>query len=118
MTQIMFADPRPVQRRGMKIENGFSRREAMRTLVMFAAGSTLLACKKELTCTDTIGLAPDDIAIRKSLEYVDRTAIPSKDCLNCQLFKPAAPDSCGGCTVIKGPINPKGYCKSWAQKPA
>jgi hypothetical protein len=100
----------------MNNEKVLSRRSAMRSLVVLAAGSALLACKKELACTDTAGLSADEATTRKTLEYVDKAPVASKECANCQLFKPAAPDSCGACTVIKGPINPKGYCKSWVQK--
>lgn len=102
----------------MRNEKALSRRDAMRSLVIFAAGSALVACKKELVCTDTSGLAPQDAATRTTLEYTDKSAIASKECAGCQLFKPAAPDACGACTVVKGPINPRGYCKSWVQKPA
>lgn len=93
-----------------------SRREAMRGLAILAAGSALVACKKDLTCTDTAGLAPEDVATRTTLEYADKTPVASKTCDGCQLYKPTAPDACGACTVVKGPINPKGYCKSWVQK--
>ncbi len=98
-----------------------SRREAVRNLVVLAAGSALIGCTKEskpLSCVDTSGLSSDEAAMRKTLEYVDQTPTPPKQCDGCQLFKPAAPESCGACTVLKGPIHPKGYCKSWVQKPA
>ena len=39
-----------------------------------------------------------------------------KDCANCVQYVEAAPNTCGGCKLVKGPINPKGYCLSWAAK--
>jgi hypothetical protein len=100
-------------------QDKLSRRQAMRSLVVLAAGSALVACKKEskeLSCADAPGLSPEDKSTRTTLEYVDKTPTADKTCDGCQLFKPAGPDACGGCTVVKGPINPKGYCKSWVKK--
>ncbi|MFO0667247.1 MAG: high-potential iron-sulfur protein [Polyangiaceae bacterium] len=54
--------------------------------------------------------------MRKTLDYSDASADPAKTCANCQLYKPAAPDQCGSCTLLKGTIHPKGFCKSWAAK--
>lgn len=69
-----------------------------------------------LTCTDTTGLAPADVQMRETLQYVDASPEANKNCLNCQLYTPAAEGECGGCTVVKGPIHPLGYCTSWAEK--
>jgi hypothetical protein len=42
----------------------------------------------------------------------------SKLCSSCQQFVPsAAANTCGTCKILKGPINPKGYCKSFVAKP-
>ncbi len=99
-----------------------SRRDAGRRF--FLASATLLApawlvaCgKKELTCVDTIGLTPDEQAARlNTLAYVDKSPDPAKTCLKCQQYKPAAEGQCGACTVLKGPVNPAGNCKSFAVK--
>ena len=115
MTYVITASTAMRKSRGMKNDK-LSRRDAMRSLAMFAAGSALIACKKDLACTDTAGLSPEDTATRTTLEYVDHTPIAAKECAGCQLYKPAAADACGGCNVVKGPINPRGYCKSWVQK--
>jgi hypothetical protein len=80
------------------------------------------ACgKKEavLVCTDTSGLASADVAVRTTLGYTDVSMEPGKMCTNCQQFvPPAAANTCGSCKILKGPINPKGYCKSFVAKPA
>ena len=79
------------------------------------------ACGKKATalvCTDTTGLAATDLAVRTSLAYVDVSTEPGKSCSNCQQFVPTVPGACGTCKVLKGPINPTGYCKSFVAKPA
>ena len=102
-----------------------TRRQMLRKTVMLsmaAAGMAAVAtaCKgapKELHCDDTTGLAPVDVATRKALEYVDKTADPAKDCVGCLQYVAAADDAhCGGCKMFKGSVNPKGYCKVWATK--
>lgn len=99
-----------------------SRRLALYQSLAFgaAAGSALfgVACKKELACTDTTGLAPMDVQMRTSLGYVDRSPQPAKTCDNCLQYKAAGENQCGGCNVLKGPVHPKGYCNSWAAKPS
>lgn len=85
-----------------------------------AAGASLLAaCGKgggSLVCTDTASLKPEDLATRTSFNYVDAAADPTKVCSSCTLYLPAAEGACGGCSVVKGPINPNGGCISWAKK--
>jgi hypothetical protein len=68
------------------------------------------------SCSDTTSLSAADAQVRTSLAYVDNSLDPAKICSNCQQFLPAAPDTCGACKVLKGPINPKGNCKSFAPK--
>ncbi len=102
------------------------RRDAVRHLAIFAASAVaptflLAACKggaKELSCADTTGLTPDEISMRTNLAYVDKGTDPAKQCAKCNFFKPAAPDACGSCTLVKGPINPAGNCKSFVAKTA
>jgi hypothetical protein len=89
---------------------------ALSTLATCAA-----ACGKSravaLVCTDTAGLSPADNNLRVALEYVDVSTTPGKTCSNCQQFIPsAAPNTCGTCKVVKGPINPTGNCKSFVAK--
>jgi len=84
-------------------------------------GST--ACGKEkrsaLSCTDTTGLSPTDAQLRMTLAYADISAEAGKSCALCQQFLPGpVADTCGTCKIVKGPINPKGNCKSFGAKPA
>jgi hypothetical protein len=100
----------------------YSRRDALKkvSLTVLAAGAWgSLGCgKKELTCTDTTGLTPAEATARTPLAYVDKSPDAVKTCSNCMQFVPAAPDQCGSCKVLKGPVSPAGNCKVWAAKPA
>lgn len=108
----------------MKDEPAVSRRGFLAVFGAGAAGLAVLAsgCRKggggnNLVCTDVSKLSEAEKAARTSLKYVDKSTVAGKNCSNCQLFKPAAQATvCGGCTVLKGPINPLGHCASWAQK--
>ena len=89
--------------------------------VIGAFGAT--ACGKEkraaLSCTDTTSLSTADAQIRSALAYVDISVEPGKSCAQClQFLPPPAADTCGACKIVKGPINPKGNCKSFVLKPA
>jgi hypothetical protein len=101
-----------------------SRRFLLERSAAFGALAVLGAaagCNKQparLACTDTSGLAPTDISIRTSLGYVDTSVEAGKSCSSCQQFVPSpAAGACGTCKVVKGPINPNGYCKSYVAKP-
>ena len=73
--------------------------------------------EKPLDCTDVSGLTDAEKKTRESFKYVEQTPEPGKLCANCQLYQPPADgDGCGGSTVVKGPINPNGYCTSWVQR--
>jgi hypothetical protein len=100
-----------------------ARREVLRHLLVLSASAAvpalLVGCDKSgpPSCNDVTGLSPDDVAIRnQSAGYAERSADPAKKCSACLQFKPAAPNACGGCTVVKGPINPEGTCKLWVAK--
>lgn len=69
------------------------------------------------SCMDVSGLTEAEVNMRNAVQYVDESPEADKNCLNCQLYtEPAAGSQCGGCTLIKGPIHPEGYCISWAPK--
>jgi hypothetical protein len=104
-----------------------TRRQLLRRAVaayagIAAAGVVAVACKggpTALRCDDTTGVAPVDNATRKALEYVEVTPDPQKTCASCaQYVVPSIDGTCGGCKMFKGPVNPKGYCKSWVVQPA
>jgi len=66
-------------------------------------------------CADVSALTPAELTMRNdTLKYVSVSTEPEKRCDNCKFWLPSETGAtCGGCTLIKGPINPKGYCSSW-----
>lgn len=107
------------------MSSSLTRREALRHLLVLSSAAALpgvlAACgKKAPSCTDTSGLSPDELTMRtQTAAYVETAPNPAQRCDGCaQWNAPASPDACGGCKVVKGPINPAGWCKLWVQKPA
>ena len=99
------------------------RREALRNLAVLSLSAVvpagLLACSKKTTCTDVTGLSGEELTQRNVIAaYVDLAPDPGKKCSLCVQFVPAAPNACGSCKVVKGPIHPDGTCKLFVQKPA
>ena len=69
-------------------------------------------------CGDLSGLTDQEKSMRTTFQYVAETADPEKHCANCALYlAPEGGATCGGCQIIKGPINPNGYCIQWVAKP-
>lgn len=54
--------------------------------------------------------------MRKTLQYVEKSPKDDKNCLNCVQFIADKHGDCGGCKLFSGPVQPKGYCASWAAK--
>jgi hypothetical protein len=108
--------------------NKLNRRNFMKKAALFgaiapAATMALSACKGGSNgggsgdCMDVSALSPADKSMRDTVKYVDATTIPDQTCGNCQLFiAPKSGETCGTCQVVKGPINTKGYCVTWAKK--
>lgn len=100
-----------------------ARRVALRHLSVLAIGALapagLLACSKRVTCTDVGGLSSDEINMRNVIAaYSEPSMDAAKNCVLCAQYVPAAPNACGGCKVIKGPIHPEGSCKLFVAKPS
>jgi len=100
-----------------------TRREMLGRSLLLGAVATvgtnlfLSGCgSSELNCSSTAGLSPEDTATRTNNNYVDRAGDASKKCSGCNFYQAAAPNTCGGCTVVKGPINPAGGCNLWVAK--
>jgi hypothetical protein len=65
-------------------------------------------------CADTTGLNDTDLQMRTNLKYVTVSAEEGKNCANCKFYlADQHGDECGGCTLFKGPVHPKGNCSSW-----
>lgn len=70
-------------------------------------------------CTDLSGLTDAEKDLRTQLQYTSETPDPAKRCDNCALYQmPEGDAACGGCQIIKGPIDPGGWCVSWVAKPS
>jgi hypothetical protein len=67
-------------------------------------------------CNDLSGLTDQEISVRSVLGYVEKTPDDAKTCTNCNFYSQAEGAACGACTLIKGPIEPLGYCNSWVVK--
>lgn len=125
-------------------EDRVSRRRFLRTLsaagLAGASGSLLVACggsddssggssdsgpnstgsaTSAETCSDLSSLSDQQKQRRQqmvsSLEYVEASPNPDKNCANCQLYLQSEyGEGCGGCTLFPGPVHANGYCNSWA----
>lgn len=94
-----------------------SRRAFVATLSTFS-GVAVLGCKKkqpEFTCTDVSALTDVDRTARTALVYADRSPSPDKECVRCVQYL-EADEGCGTCKIMRGPIHPRGTCKSFAAK--
>jgi len=68
-------------------------------------------------CTDLSGLSDQEKQTREQFQYVQETTKADQHCANCALFQAPEGDApCGSCTLVKGPINPNGWCTAWAPK--
>lgn len=100
-----------------RITTMYTRREILHGLTVGAValiGGCKSRSKMPSSCKDVTGLTDAQKTVRKELGYVDRTTNAKQTCANCSLYvKPAQPDRCGGCEIMKGPIHPLGTCDSW-----
>lgn len=67
-------------------------------------------------CNNITELTANQKSVRSAQQFTVNTPFKKRYCSNCLYFK--APDSrsgspCGSCTIVPGPIDPGGYCKSW-----
>lgn len=70
---------------------------------------------KPTSCKDLTGVSKEEIEKRQRLGYVDETPIPDNECGNCKLYLPPGEgETCGGCSLFKGPVEENGYCTYYA----
>jgi hypothetical protein len=98
-----------------------NRRAALKPIaalsVAVAIPGLLLACSKKPDCNDTNSLSADDLHTRNDVaKYVDQTLDATKRCSACAQYIAAQPKQCGGCKIVKGPINPDGVCTLFVAK--
>ena len=89
-----------------------------RGMLLVSAGLATLGvhgCKKVPATCPPGNLSQDELTVRSTLGYVDKTSDPAKPCVRCVQYIPATGgDHCGGCKIMKGPIHPNGYCRAFA----
>lgn len=68
-------------------------------------------------CNDMSGVAPEEMKKRETLKYVEKSSDPTKHCSICQLYvAPTDGQTCGGCSLFKGPVAADASCLSFAAK--
>ncbi len=103
------------------MDHKLNRRAALKPIaamsVAVVASGWLLACSKKEDCSNVSALSADELRTRNDVaKYVDQTLEAAKRCSGCAQFVAAAPDQCGRCKIVKGPINPNGGCILFAAK--
>jgi hypothetical protein len=69
-------------------------------------------------CGDLTTLTAEEKTTRKTFKYEEVAKDPTKHCDVCNFWQASTTDSpCGTCTLVKGPIDPKGSCISWVAPP-
>jgi hypothetical protein len=84
-----------------------------------AGAGYLIGCDSkddELSCDDASGLSADEQQRRTALQYTDNSPKPDQHCDDCQFYEDRGAGQCGGCTIMPGPVHPKGWCASYAPK--
>ncbi|MGK6351737.1 hypothetical protein [Parapedobacter sp. DT-150] len=68
-------------------------------------------------CGDYSKLTDADFKARKQLGYQEQSPTEDTQCQKCNLWLPPKKDqTCGGCTLFSGPIEPEGTCTYWAPR--
>lgn len=65
-------------------------------------------------CSDISGLTEQEKQTRVANSYVGKSTTEDKECDDCRFYSKGEP--CGTCELVKGPINPGGYCTAWASR--
>lgn len=61
-------------------------------------------------------LSEDEERVRTSLKYVEQSPDKTKWCVDCTQYRPGPSGACGGCSLMAGPIHPRGTCAAFAPK--
>jgi len=69
-------------------------------------------------CGDRTTLSSEALITRQTFKYKQSAENPAKACDLCRFWAVDPKGShCGTCTLVKGPIDPKGTCMSWVTRP-
>ena len=73
--------------------------------------------KESGPCSDLSGLTESEKKTRTLYRYVANSPHEDKKCHICHFYiSPKGGSKCGTCQIVKGPINPDGYCTSFVKK--
>jgi hypothetical protein len=69
-------------------------------------------------CKDKVPI--DDVAkaMRRTLQYQEKSTRAGKTCLECAQFEDGKYSECGGCKLMGGAVSPGGSCLSFAPRKA
>ncbi len=134
----LLTDPRGPMDRGLEnierrdsVDNGHSdvkvrgRRRTLQLIGIGLAGGALgIGCKDSGETPGKRAGGPScDSAVdeasqtqRKTLQYHERAADQTKNCLSCAQYVDGQYGDCGGCKLMSGPVKAKGGCTSFAPK--
>lgn len=102
------------------------RRAFIKSLAVISAGglgaaAILSSCGKRekeqipegaLNCGEN--LSPEAEQTRDQYDYLEYSQRDDEFCSNCTHWRaPEEGQNCGSCEVVKGPINPSGWCSQW-----
>jgi hypothetical protein len=92
---------------------GFARLGLGAALLAVAAPRRLFAEDADAKLVTEI---PANATLVKTLQYVNVSTVPERNCLNCQLYT-ARSDDRGKCAVFaQGVVAAEGWCASWSPK--
>ena len=102
----------------------FDRRRALQILgAGLGAASGVLAlasvdahAEAAPSCKSKVPVDPAAAAVRRNLQYSEKSKEPGKKCSNCAQYEEGKYKECGGCKLFAGAVHPDGYCLSWAAK--
>ncbi len=90
-----------------------------KTAETLTTGKKTIEAAKEIAdpCSDVSGLTEQELITRTTFKYETVATDKTKLCNTCEFWEPEAEgETCGGCTLVKGPIAALGSCTSWVAK--
>ncbi|HZX42601.1 MAG TPA: high-potential iron-sulfur protein [Myxococcaceae bacterium] len=102
----------------------FDRRRALQILGaglgaasgVLALASTDAHAEATAGCKGKVPVDPAAAAVRRNLQYSEKSKEPGKKCSNCAQYEEGKYKECGGCKLFAGAVNPDGNCLSWVAK--
>lgn len=99
------------------------RRKALRVIgssvaaTVVSASGVAFADDAKVDCSKEGEIDKTSKQMRTALKYVDKSPKKGQNCVGClQWVAPEKGKNCGGCKLFTGPVNPNGYCLSFAPK--